>query len=168
MKIELQVGMLHWQRPISICTTNKMHRQTDTYWPSSRMHQEIIEAPNSNQIIFSCTLQPFHALSFQSMFSINSFHIEWDMIIVTVFLSMMNQMEFHLVQNWKENCHHDHIPFNVEGKNIRIYTIVLRGLRRVINWSPSCRETLVSRISDVVFSSLEKEYRNKMLCNFSA
>ena len=24
-------------------------------------------------------------------------------------------MEFHLVQNRKENCHHDHIPLNVKG-----------------------------------------------------
>ena len=40
----------------------------------------------------------------------NSFHIEWDMIVVTV-----NQMEFHFVQNQKENCHHDHIPFNVKA-----------------------------------------------------
>ena len=28
----------------------------------------------------------------------------------------LNQMEFHLVQNRNENCHHDHIPFNVKGK----------------------------------------------------
>ena len=28
------------------------------------------------------------------------------------FHSLLNQMEFHLVQNRKENCHHDHIPFN--------------------------------------------------------
>ena len=27
-----------------------------------------------------------------------SFHIQWDMIAVTVFLSILNQMEFHLVQ----------------------------------------------------------------------
>ena len=46
----------------------------------------------------------------------NFFHIEWDMIVVTVFLSISNQMEFHLVQNRKENCHHDQIPFNVKGK----------------------------------------------------
>jgi len=34
-----------------------------------------------------------------------SFQIEWDMIMVTVFLSILNQIEFHLVQNRKENCH---------------------------------------------------------------
>ena len=47
-----------------------------------------------------------------------SFHIEWDMIVgtVTVFFSIWNQMDFHLVQIRKENCHHDHIPFNVERK----------------------------------------------------
>ena len=37
------------------------------------------------------------------------------MIVVTVFLSILNQMELHLVQNRKENCYHDHIPFNVKG-----------------------------------------------------
>ena len=26
----------------------------------------------------------------------------------------LNQMEFHLVQNRKENCNHDHIPFNLK------------------------------------------------------
>ena len=44
-----------------------------------------------------------------------SFHIEWDMIVVTVFHSILNQMEFHSVQNRKENCHHGHIPFNLKG-----------------------------------------------------
>ena len=28
-----------------------------------------------------------------------SFHIEWDMVVMTVFLSILNQMKFHLVQN---------------------------------------------------------------------
>ena len=32
--------------------------------------------------------------------------------MATVFLSILNQMEFNLVQNRKENCHHDHIPFS--------------------------------------------------------
>ena len=36
------------------------------------------------------------------------------MIVVTVFLSILSQMDFHLVRNRRENCHHDHIPFNVE------------------------------------------------------
>ena len=31
---------------------------------------------------------------------------------MTVFLSILNQMEFQLVQNRKKNCHHDHISFN--------------------------------------------------------
>ena len=44
-----------------------------------------------------------------------SFQIEWDMIVETVFLSILNQMEFYLVQNRKENRHHDHIPFSVNG-----------------------------------------------------
>ena len=27
----------------------------------------------------------------------------------------MKQMDFHLVHNQKENCHHDHIPINLKG-----------------------------------------------------
>ena len=38
------------------------------------------------------------------------------MIVVTVFLSLSNQMEFHLVKNRAENSHHDHISFNLKGK----------------------------------------------------
>ena len=52
-----------------------------------------------------------------------SFHIEWDMIVVTVFLSISNQMEFHLVQNRKENCHHDHIPFNLKGNGNIVFSV---------------------------------------------
>ena len=32
------------------------------------------------------------------------------MIVVTVFLLILNQMEIHLVENQKENSHRDHIP----------------------------------------------------------
>ena len=31
--------------------------------------------------------------------------------------------EFHLVQNWKENCHHDHIPFNVKGNGNIVFSV---------------------------------------------
>ena len=51
------------------------------------------------------------------------------MIVVTVFLPIMNQMEFHLVQNRKENCHHNHIPFNVKGNRnivLSMYTCIVR------------------------------------------
>ena len=44
------------------------------------------------------------------------------MIVVTVFLSILNQMEFHLVQNQKENCNHDHIPFNVKGNGTLVFS----------------------------------------------
>ena len=65
-----------------------------------------------------------------------SFHIEWDMIVVTVFLSILNWMEFHLGQNWKENCHHDHIPFNVQGNGnivFSVYTLTKNAWRGL--WS---------------------------------
>ena len=32
----------------------------------------------------------------------NSFQIEWDMIVVIVFISILAQIEFHLVQNQKK------------------------------------------------------------------
>ena len=49
--------------------------------------------------------------------------IEWDMIVVTVFLSILNQMEFNLVQNRKENCNHDHIPFNLKGNGNIVFSV---------------------------------------------
>ena len=45
------------------------------------------------------------------------------MIVVTVFLSNLNQMEIHLVQNRKENCHHDHIPFNLKRNGILVFSV---------------------------------------------
>ena len=54
-----------------------------------------------------------------------SFQIEWDMIVVTVILlSILNQMELHLVQNRNENyCHHDHIPFNFKGNENIVFSV---------------------------------------------
>ena len=43
--------------------------------------------------------------------------------MVTVFLSNLNEMDFHLVQNRKENCHHDHIPFNVKGNGNIVFSV---------------------------------------------
>jgi len=42
-----------------------------------------------------------------------SFHIEWDMIVVTVFLSILNPMEFHLV----------HIPFGSKRSFVSKYCL---------------------------------------------
>ena len=35
--------------------------------------------------------------------------------MVTVFVSILNEIKIHMVQNRKENCHHDDIPFNLKG-----------------------------------------------------
>ena len=43
--------------------------------------------------------------------------------MVTVFLSNLNQLELHLAQNRKENCHHDHIPFNVKGNENVVFSV---------------------------------------------
>ena len=42
---------------------------------------------------------------------------------MTVFISILNQIEFHLVKNRKENCHHDHIPFNVKGNGNIVFSV---------------------------------------------
>ena len=42
---------------------------------------------------------------------------------MTVFLSILNQMEFHLAQNRKETRHHDHIPFNVKGNENVVFPV---------------------------------------------
>ena len=43
--------------------------------------------------------------------------------VATIFLSILNQMEFHLVQNRKEDCHHDHIQFNLEGNENIVFSV---------------------------------------------
>ena len=45
------------------------------------------------------------------------------MIVGTVFLSILNQMHFHLVQNRKENCHYDHILFNMKGIGNIVFSV---------------------------------------------
>ena len=36
-------------------------------------------------------------------------------------------MEFHLVHNRKENCHHDHILFNVKGNGNIVFSVHIAG-----------------------------------------
>ena len=51
------------------------------------------------------------------------------MIVVSVFLSILNQMEFLSVQNRNENCHCDHIPFDLKGNgNIVFWGCVTQHL----------------------------------------
>ena len=45
----------------------------------------------------------------------DSFEIERNMIVVTVFFLTMIQMEIRSVHNKKENCPYDHVPFNSKG-----------------------------------------------------
>ena len=41
----------------------------------------------------------------------------------THYTDNLNQMKIHLVQNGKENCLHDHIPFNLKGNVIRVFSV---------------------------------------------
>ena len=69
----------------------------------------------------------------------NSFHIEWDMIVVMVFLLILNQMEIHLVLSRKENRHHDHIPLNVRRNRILVSSVYVRSL--VVTLGSNAQET---------------------------
>ena len=46
----------------------------------------------------------------------NYFQIEWNMTVETIFLSILTQVEFHLVQNKNKNSHNNHVPFNLKKK----------------------------------------------------
>ena len=37
----------------------------------------------------------------------------------------LNQMDFHLAQNRKENCHHNHIPFIVKENGNIVFSVQL-------------------------------------------
>ena len=44
-----------------------------------------------------------------------SFQNNRNVIVLTVFLLIMNQKEFRLIQNQKENSKYDNIPFNLDN-----------------------------------------------------
>ena len=48
----------------------------------------------------------------------------------------LKQMEFYLVQNWKENRHHDHIQFNVKGNGITVLSVCLQSASRRFMMAP--------------------------------
>ena len=48
-------------------------------------------------------------LHFQFLSKLNGIRSRWQF-----FISILNQMNFYLAYNWKENCHHNHIPFNLK------------------------------------------------------
>ena len=52
-----------------------------------------------------------------------SFLFEWDLIAVTVFITFLNQIEFHLVQNRKENSRYDYIPFILKGNQNIVFSL---------------------------------------------
>ena len=39
------------------------------------------------------------------------------------FFFKLKEMEFHLVQNRKENCHHDYILFNMKGRWSIVFSV---------------------------------------------
>ena len=109
------------------------------------------------------------------------------MIVVTFFLSIFNQIELRLVQNRKENCHHDHISFNVEGIGNIVFSVhklaglaslgimgaqlraylkpsnaivctVFQGFQEALNWSP-----MMPKMRQTLRHKNRKTVRNKVL-----
>ena len=62
----------------------------------SRSHQRQPRGNQGQQEARYKTEFILHSLHWENYFSI-SFHIEWNIIVVTVFVLILNQMEFHLV-----------------------------------------------------------------------
>ena len=53
-------------------------------------------------------------------------------IVIKVFLLLFNQMEFHLVQNQMKNCCHDHIPFNLKGNGILVFSVNTHSISNLV------------------------------------
>ena len=90
---------------------------------------------------FECTCHCAYVYS-EKYISI-SFQIERNIIVMRVFLSILNSMEFHLVKNRESICHYDHISFNLNGN------------RNMFLWVH-----LTTRYFQQIFSSLEYQYIN--------
>ena len=95
------------------------HNHTTKYGPENDAPHFF---PKKRGCLLTYVIHPSHWENYIS----SSFPIEWDMIVVTVFLSILNQMEFHLVQNRKENCYHDHIPFDLKGNGHIVFSVFLK------------------------------------------
>ena len=75
------------------------------------------------------------------------------MIVVTVFVSILIQMDFHLAQNRKENYHHDHIPFNVKGKGNIVFSGHASGLGLDYNDGTEENKTEIEKCASLVVMS---------------
>ena len=76
-------------------------------------------SPIMLKCVSHCKFLPVHWENYISI----SFQIEWDMVVVTVFFSIFNQMEFHVVQNRKKICPHNHIPFDLKGNGNIVFSV---------------------------------------------
>ena len=68
----------------------------------------------------------------------------------------LNQMEIHLVKNWKENCDHDHIPFSLKGKGNIVFSVWLSEIWRVFRHQ--FRAPLIP-LSTIVFCAGVRSFR---------
>ena len=96
-----------------------------------------------------------------------SFHIEWDMIVVTVFISILNQMEIHFVQKIEKKMAPRSYPIQCEGKwkysffSVKRDPFLMYQFRNVIRRNPAgfAPDPPVPRIKYISLSFLNwKEY----------
>ena len=89
---------------------------------------------------------PFIAVHWQNLIS-NSFHIECDMIVVIVFLSILNQMEFYLCSKSKGKLSPRSYPIQCERKwkysFLSVYwleiTLLNLAISMPVNWQKLLR-----------------------------
>ena len=134
-------GPSHWRVPDRPWIGHTWYRETPVSKTAIRLMGVIF---SSSMVPHVQLLRSIHTarstrcvlrLHWENYISI-SFHIKWEMIVVIVFLSILNQMEFHLIQNWKENCHHDYIPFNLKGNGILVFSVYRNECRcKLFNYS---------------------------------
>ena len=72
-------------------------------------------------------------------------------------------MEFHLVQNRQENCHHDHIPFNLKGNGKLDFSVcVVEKRLRCVSLEHDRTDSFLLKMKQYEFSlSSSVQFENK-------
>ena len=104
------------------------------------------------------------------------------MVVVTVFL--LNQMDIHLVQNQKENCHYNYVPFRLKGNVFSVCNLARQiiyifgdsfpfdfepnGIEFGSNWKENCHHDHIpfnlKGNGNIVFSAQPRLKRCELVC----
>ena len=95
-----------FEAPHCVCINTKLSKQSENRnYNSHCICTEILSSAGTTRSDMS------------KLISISTVQIEWNIRSWWQFFFLIsNQMDSYSVQNPKENCHHDHIPFILKGK----------------------------------------------------